>query len=70
MQILNLPANSSLLVFDRDGKQVYISEHYKNQWDGTDNSNNSLPEGTYYYILITPGFNGKYKGDLYLKREL
>lgn len=68
-EIPELPPFSSLQIFDRSGKQLFISEEYNNNWDGVDMANNELPEGTYWYILITPGFSGKYKGSVYLKRE-
>jgi len=60
---------SSLLIFDRTGKEVFRSEEYNNNWDGTDKDNNLLSEDTYWYILIMPGFNDKHKGFVYLKRE-
>jgi gliding motility-associated-like protein len=41
---------SSVLVFDRYGQQVYQSTGYAKPWDGTNNGK-SLPAGTYYYII-------------------
>ena len=38
--------NSSLLVYDRWGKEVYKSNNYQNDWNGGD-----VKDGTYYYIL-------------------
>ena len=68
-KITGLPPLSSLLVFDRSGLEVFRSEEYNNDWDGTDLQGNPLPEGTYWYVLITPGFSNKHKGNIYLKRE-
>lgn len=36
----------SLFIFNRWGKEVYRSLHYKNNWNGGD-----LSEGVYYYVL-------------------
>ncbi|MEZ0611789.1 SdrD B-like domain-containing protein [Fibrella sp. WM1] len=49
-----------LEVFNRWGHRVYVSEDYKNDWDGTSNTGvqissgdggNALPVGTYYYVV-------------------
>jgi gliding motility-associated-like protein len=45
-------APATLQVFNRYGTVVYASEDYKNDWRGTSlDSNNALPDGTYFYIL-------------------
>ncbi len=44
--------HGSLVVRDRNGKTVYHSGNYKNNWDGS-----NLPDGLYYYEL-TFSFNG------------
>src|SRR5690606_27077747 len=44
----------SLKIFNRHGKIVYEYEgNYQDQWHGQDNSGNSLPDGTYFYELLT-----------------
>lgn len=68
-EITGLPSLSSLLIYDRSGKEVFSSEEYKNDWDGRDMEYNPLPAGTYWYVLLTPGLSGEYKGYVYLKRE-
>lgn len=68
-EIPGLPPYSSLIIFNRSGKQLYKSEQYNNDWNGIDMENNELPEGVYWYILITPGFSGKHNGSVYLKRK-
>jgi gliding motility-associated-like protein len=47
--IKNLPANSSLQIFNRWGSKVYSSSNYNNTWDG-----GRVPEGTYFYLLTLP----------------
>lgn len=68
-EIRGLPPYSSLLIFDSSGKQVFMSETYGNDWDGRDMNQVELPEGTYWYILVTPGFVENKKGYVYLKRD-
>jgi gliding motility-associated-like protein len=68
-EITGLPPYSSLMVFDRSGKEIFQSETYQNEWEGTDLDGNPLPSDTYWYILITPGLSGKHKGYVYLKRQ-
>ncbi len=68
-EITGLPPYSSLIIYNRSGKEVFSSETYHSEWDGTDMDNNPLPSGTYWYVLITPGLSGKHKGSIYLKRD-
>jgi gliding motility-associated-like protein len=43
--------NSKLEVFNRWGNLVYDSDNYINQWKGTTNTGENLPDGTYFVIL-------------------
>lgn len=67
--IEGLPPYSSLMIFDRSGREVFRSEDYRNRWTGTGADGTPLPGDTYWYILITPGLSGKHKGYVYLKRD-
>ncbi|HEX5002508.1 MAG TPA: gliding motility-associated C-terminal domain-containing protein, partial [Bacteroidia bacterium] len=40
-----------LVVYNRWGNKVYEKDSYDNSWQGTNNSGNPLPEGTYFYIF-------------------
>ena len=42
-----------ILIFDRMGHIILETDNYTdgNYWDGTNDSGNELPEGTYFYIL-------------------
>ena len=40
----------SLVIFNRQGRKVYESDSYQNDWDGTYNGT-PLPEGDYYYVI-------------------
>lgn len=66
-------------IYNRWGTEVFHSEDYQNNWDGTSQSSlnvggNELPEGTYYYVIRLGGYEGQlnagetYKGYVYLKR--
>ncbi len=49
-EILNLPDNSSLVITNRWGKEVYHSNNYENNWNG-----GSEVDGVYYYNLTAGG---------------
>lgn len=65
IQGLGQAPNSQLIVLNRWGKEVYKSNDYKNDWDGTVNGN-PLPSDTYFYLLNTIGRT--YKGYVVIKR--
>ncbi|MGI8893019.1 MAG: gliding motility-associated C-terminal domain-containing protein, partial [Bacteroidia bacterium] len=48
--IKNLPANSSLTIFNRWGNEVYKTEDYNNDWPVSD-----VRAGVYFYVLIVHG---------------
>lgn len=50
--ITNFP-ECSLVVFSRQGKNVYEAQPYNNNWDGTQGGN-LLPEGPYFYVITCP----------------
>ena len=43
-------SNASVKIFDRYGKQVFVSQGYSKPWDGT-LGGKPVPSGTYYYII-------------------
>ncbi len=56
-----------LKVFNRWGGEVYSSDNYENNWDGTAKNGQPLPDDTYYYIFEAHG-NRIYKGFIVIKR--
>jgi len=42
--------NSALSIYNRYGDEIFFSDNYQNDWNGTYNGAD-LPVGTYYYIL-------------------
>jgi gliding motility-associated-like protein len=65
--IEGLPPYSALLIYDRNGRELFSMDAYDNSWDGSDVDGNILSEDTYWYVLITPGLGGKQKGQVYMK---
>lgn len=43
--------DNRLLIFNRWGDIVFEQEPYDNNWSGTNQNGDLLPEGTYYYIM-------------------
>ena len=39
-------------IFNRWGNLIYQKDHYANEWVGQNNSNELLPEGTYFVVLV------------------
>ena len=47
---------SSIKIYNRLGTEVYShGRNYINQWKGQDSKGNELPDGTYYYVIISHG---------------
>lgn len=67
--IKGLRGESTLLIYDRTGREVFGSEDYQQDWDGQDKDGRALPPDTYWYVLIPSHLDEVYKGFLYLKRE-
>ncbi len=42
---------TKLQIFNRYGTIVFDKENYVNEWNGQDKNGNSLPTGTYYYVI-------------------
>jgi gliding motility-associated-like protein len=48
---LDLFPNNNLTVVNRWGQQVYYAKPYKNDWAGTNQAGQDLPDGTYFYSV-------------------
>lgn len=67
--IENYP-NTKVIVVNREGQEVFSSDSYDNNWDGTNKYGKPLPDGTYYYVLKFDGDDSKiYKGAITILRE-
>ncbi len=58
--------NNSLRVFNRWGNEVFKTENYQNDWDGTFNGAR-LMNGTYFY-LFNDGEGNTYTGYVYIQK--
>ncbi len=53
--------DNELIIFNRWGDIVYKAKPYMNDWNGTTDTGDLLPDGTYYYILRLDISNGVIK---------
>jgi gliding motility-associated-like protein len=61
--------NVEVLIFNRWGNKVYEAKPYQNEWDGTNENNEGLPDGTYYYIIkVNDDDNTVYTGYVVINR--
>ena len=67
--IVNLDAypDCEVTIYNRYGQEVYFTEAYQNDWDGSYNGN-PLPEGAYYYTIKFKGTDKVYKGSINILR--
>jgi large repetitive protein len=60
---------NELVIFNRWGDILFKSKPYRNDWRGTNQSGDPLPEGTYYYLLRLNTADGKIlRGDMTVLR--
>ncbi len=60
---------SQLIVFNRWGNKVWQSDNYLSTWRGTDQNNQDLPDGTYYFVFtLNDGHGSKYEGFVTIHR--
>ncbi|OHX64239.1 hypothetical protein NH26_21800 [Flammeovirga pacifica] len=61
--------NNTLTIYNRWGQPVYTKTEYLNTWDGSNDSGQPLPDGTYYYILkVRLSKEYSYNGFVVIKR--
>ena len=61
--------NARLIVFNRWGDVLISAQPYNNDWEGTNDSGEDLPEGTYYYVLeLDIGSGEIFKGNVTILR--
>ncbi len=56
-------------VYDRWGNEVFSTDHYQNNWAGTNRNGDILPDGTYYYLVRFKNSDKVYKGAVSLLRN-
>ncbi|GAO29039.1 similarity [Geofilum rubicundum JCM 15548] len=60
--------NNQLIVFNQQGSVVYKTANYQNNWKGTKQNGEVLPEGYYYYVFSGKGV--EIKDYLIIKRSI
>ena len=65
--IENFPGNT-VRIFNRWGNRVFTQDGYKNEWSGTWDGNNILPDGTYFYIIDLGDGSTPLKGFVQIRR--
>ena len=53
----------SILIYDRWGKEMYISNNPEQYWNGLTESGGEAPDGVYYYIINSTCNGNTYKKD-------
>ncbi len=66
--IENYP-DTKVIVVNREGQQVFQSDSYDNNWDGTNTYGKKLPDATYYYIVQFQNSDKLYKGAITILKE-
>jgi gliding motility-associated-like protein len=72
IQNIHLYPEALILIYDRNGRQVYRRRNYKNEFavafSGKDQQGRVLPSGTYYYILDLENGDNEFKGTVSIVR--
>jgi len=66
--IENYP-EAKITIFNVGGSPVFTTTNYQNDWDGRNQNGETLPDGTYYYIVTFPKDNRIYKGAILVLRK-
>jgi gliding motility-associated-like protein len=61
--------NTSVLIINREGQEVYSSSSYDNTWNGTFEGK-LLPEATYYYFIQFSNSEITHKGPITILRNI
>lgn len=60
--------DAELIVYNRNGDEVYRKAGYQNDWDGTNKNMQPLPDGNYFYVLDLGNGNAPQKGIVLINR--
>ena len=66
--IENYP-DTKVIVVNREGQEVFSSDAYDSNWDGTNKAGKKLPDGTYYYIMQFANDEKIYKGAITILKQ-
>jgi gliding motility-associated-like protein len=57
-----------IIISDRQGKRVYESTNYMNDWNGVDSDGKVLPNGVYFYYMKNRQTSDVYRGYIQIIR--
>jgi gliding motility-associated-like protein len=57
-----------IVISDRQGKRVYTSNNYMNNWNGVNSDGNVLPNGVYFYYIKNRQSKEEYRGYIQIIR--
>jgi len=57
-----------IIISDRQGKRVYSSTNYQNDWNGKDSEGKILPNGVYFYYMKNRQTSDVYRGYIQIIR--
>ena len=61
-------SDSDIRIYNRYGRRVFKSIGYEQPWDGTNENGNSLPDGTYFYIIKLSDGEDRIRGSVTIMR--
>lgn len=62
-------SDNRVFIFNRWGDKICVIKNYDNQsnrWDGKDDNGNTLPDGTYYFLMEVKKLGKSLNGWIYL----
>jgi gliding motility-associated-like protein len=68
VQNIEFYPNNHVIIYNRNGMEVYEMNGYNNSWNGSYNDG-MLPDGTYYYVLEFPAEDVTFKGAITIVSE-
>jgi gliding motility-associated-like protein len=68
VQNIEFYPNNHVVIYNRNGMEVYEMNGYNNSWNGSYNDG-MLPDGTYYYVLEFPDEEVTFKGAVTIVSE-
>jgi gliding motility-associated-like protein len=66
-KIPGLPPYCKLTIVDRNGRMIFRSDNYQNNWDAKDLDNKNVEGGTYWYLLEIPETEEIQKGFVFVQ---
>jgi gliding motility-associated-like protein len=62
--------DNTVYIFDRWGQEVFRATNYQNNWIGTNDNGDKLPDGTYYFVIDFGSSKVVHKGAITIMSEM